>query len=128
MFYQTGGPPFLRAPLTSGVSGARKNAEGGGGGGHAGAVEPLAAIALVVVAVAVCLWLLFRPGSIADRARHGTEAMDAAGDPTSPDAAGDPTAPDAAGDPTAPDGGAADEAAADRQDPSLRRRPGASDR
>ena len=30
----------------------------------------------IAVVVAVCLWLLFRPGSIADRARHDQELLD----------------------------------------------------
>jgi hypothetical protein len=42
-------------------------------------VEPQAAAALVVAVVAACLWLLFRRGSMADRAREGAEAMDAGG-------------------------------------------------
>lgn len=40
-----------------------------------GSVEPLAAILGVLVVVAVCLWLLFRSGSMA----HRTERDDALG-------------------------------------------------
>jgi hypothetical protein len=36
---------------------------------------PILLIGIAVV-VAVCLWLLFRPGSIADRARHDEELLD----------------------------------------------------
>lgn len=30
----------------------------------------------IAVVVALCLWLLFRPGSIADRARHDEDLLD----------------------------------------------------
>ncbi len=36
---------------------------------------PILLIGIAVV-VAVCLWLLFRAGSIADRARHDEELLD----------------------------------------------------
>ena len=35
----------------------------------------------IAVVVAVCLWLLFRSGSIADRARTDEELLDALGEP-----------------------------------------------
>ena len=70
----------------------------GGGLGPAEGVEPIAAAALVAGVAAVCLWLLFRRGSMLDRARDGAEAMDARRD----------------------EGGEAE--------PPLRRRRGASDR
>lgn len=53
-----------------------------------GTVDPAVAAALVVAVVAVCLWLLFRRGSMADRARAGAEAMDAAAGAGDPDADG----------------------------------------
>jgi hypothetical protein len=54
-------------------------------------MEPVTAAVAVAAVVGVCLWLLFRRGSMADRARAGAEAMDAGSSATDPTE--DPTTP-----------------------------------